>query len=100
MAHGDSRRSFMRCRSTPPVGNYNETRTHLALDKDAPLSRTVKRAGGYSLPTNPRRIASRICPDLISGRHRYRGVGVLPFWLLVVGAIAVLDTPRPTIGQS
>jgi len=23
----------------------NETRTHLALDKDAPLSRTVKRAG-------------------------------------------------------
>jgi hypothetical protein len=24
------------------------------------------------------------------------GVGVLPFWLLVVGAIAVLGTPRPT----
>ena len=24
---------------------YNETRTHLALDKDAPLSRPVKRAG-------------------------------------------------------
>jgi transposase InsO family protein len=24
---------------------YNETRTHLALDRDAPLSRTVKRAG-------------------------------------------------------
>src|SRR6201981_4025817 len=24
---------------------YNETRTHLVLDKDAPLSRTVKRAG-------------------------------------------------------
>jgi transposase InsO family protein len=24
---------------------YNETRTHLALDKDAPLSRTVRRAG-------------------------------------------------------
>jgi len=23
------------------------------------------------------------------------GVGVLPFWLLVVGAIAVLGTPRP-----
>jgi transposase InsO family protein len=39
---------------------YNETRTHLALDKDAPLSRTVKRAGrilcrptrhGSSLPS-------------------------------------------------
>ena len=27
------------------AGYYNETRTHLALDKDAPLSRTVKRAG-------------------------------------------------------
>jgi len=27
------------------------------------------------------------------------GVGVLPFWLLVVGAIAVLGTPRPNVGQ-
>ena len=27
------------------------------------------------------------------------GVGVLPFWLLVVGAIAVLGTPRPKIRQ-
>ena len=27
------------------------------------------------------------------------GVGVLPFWLLVVGAIAVIGTPRPKIGQ-
>jgi len=27
------------------------------------------------------------------------GVGVLPFWLLVVGAIAGLGTPRPKIGQ-
>jgi hypothetical protein len=27
------------------------------------------------------------------------GVGVLPFWLLVVGAIAVLGTPRPKLGQ-
>src|SRR5215475_9069175 len=26
------------------------------------------------------------------------GVGVVPFWLLVVGAIAVLGTPRPMIG--
>src|SRR5215468_8306920 len=37
----------MRWRSAAPVGNYNETRTHLALDKDAPLSRTVKRAGVF-----------------------------------------------------
>jgi hypothetical protein len=28
------------------------------------------------------------------------GVGIVPFWLLVVGAIAVLGTPRPKIGQS
>jgi hypothetical protein len=27
------------------------------------------------------------------------GVGVFPFWLLVVGAIAALGTPRPKIGQ-
>src|SRR5215472_12140823 len=27
------------------------------------------------------------------------GVGVVPFWLLVVGAIAGLGTPRPKIGQ-
>jgi hypothetical protein len=27
------------------------------------------------------------------------GVGVFPFWLLVAGAIAVLGTPRPKIGQ-
>jgi len=27
------------------------------------------------------------------------GVGVVPFWLLVVGAIAALGTPRPKIGQ-
>jgi hypothetical protein len=26
------------------------------------------------------------------------GVGILPFWLLVVGAIAVLGTPRPKLG--
>jgi len=48
---------------------YNETRTHLALDKDAPLSRTVKRARAHSLPPNPRRIAPRICSDLIFDRH-------------------------------
>src|SRR5215831_9975472 len=27
------------------------------------------------------------------------GVGVVPFWLLVVGAIAILGTPRPKVGQ-
>jgi hypothetical protein len=28
------------------------------------------------------------------------GLGVLPFWLLVVGAIAVLGTPRPNLERS
>src|SRR5579862_7695301 len=27
------------------------------------------------------------------------GIGIVPFWLLVVGAIAVLGTPRPKLGQ-
>ncbi len=27
------------------------------------------------------------------------GVGLVPFWLLVVGAIAVLGTPRPKFGD-
>jgi transposase InsO family protein len=36
---------------------YNETRTHLALDKDAPLSRTVKRAGRI------------LCRPVLAGLH-------------------------------
>jgi len=36
---------------------YNETRTHLALDKDAPLSRTVKRAGRI------------LCRPILGGLH-------------------------------
>src|SRR5215831_14896132 len=36
---------------------YNGIRTHLALDKDAPLSRTVKRAGGI------------LCRPILGGLH-------------------------------
>ena len=36
---------------------YHETRTHLALDKDAPLSRTVKRAGRI------------LCRPILGGLH-------------------------------
>jgi transposase InsO family protein len=36
---------------------YNETRTHLALDKDAPLSRTVKRVGRI------------LCRQVLGGLH-------------------------------
>src|SRR6202140_5560927 len=38
---------------------YNETRTHLALDKDAPLSRTVKRAGRI------------LCRPVLGGLHHH-----------------------------
>src|SRR3979490_1604757 len=48
---------------------YNETRTHLSLDKDSPLSRTVERGRAFSLPPSPRRTASQIRPDLICDRH-------------------------------
>jgi len=60
-------------RGSPPSASllryYNETRTHLSLDKDAPLSRTLKRAGRI-LPPSPRRTASPVWPDLICDRHR------------------------------
>ena len=46
---------------------YNETRTHLSLQKDPPVSRAVDRAGHMS--SDPRRTLSPICPDLIYGRH-------------------------------
>jgi integrase-like protein len=52
---------------------YNETRTHLALEGCSPVARR-KEGRAYSLPPGPRRIASRICPDLISDRHKYRSV--------------------------
>ena len=40
---------------------YNETRTHLALEKDAPLSRTVKRAGRI------------LCRPVLGGLHHQYG---------------------------
>jgi transposase InsO family protein len=40
---------------------YNETRTHLALNKDAPLSRTVKRAGRI------------LCRPILGGLHHDYG---------------------------
>jgi hypothetical protein len=40
---------------------YNETRTHLALDKDPPLSRTVMRAGRI------------LCRPVLGGLHHEYG---------------------------
>ncbi|WP_439924524.1 integrase core domain-containing protein [Nitrobacter sp. JJSN] len=54
--------SYMNC--------YNKTRTHLSLDKDAPLSRTVQ-SRAYS-PSNPGRAASPIYSDLICDRHNHQ----------------------------
>jgi len=45
---------------------YNETRTHLSLDKDAPVSRIIA-------PSGPGWIASPIRTDLICDRHRCAG---------------------------
>jgi len=54
---------------------YNETRTHLALDKDAPLSRTVKRAGRILCRPILGGLLPRICSDLIFDRHRVWAAG-------------------------
>ncbi len=46
---------------------YNQTRTHLALDKDAPIQRPVQSFGSVvAIPV--RRAASPIRPEIIFGR--------------------------------
>ena len=51
---------------------YNRGRTHLSLEKDAPVSRAVDRAGHILLSPNLGRTAPPIWPDLIYDRHRVR----------------------------
>jgi len=46
---------------------YNGARTHLSLNKDAPLPRSVQ-AVGRILPTPTRRITPSLCSNLISER--------------------------------
>src|SRR5437868_2753318 len=48
---------------------HNEVRTHLSLEKDAPVSRGVELARDHSLPPGPGRAAPPICSDLIYDRH-------------------------------
>src|ERR1700716_4196237 len=48
---------------------YNATRTHLSLNKDAPVPRGVE--WEYRLPPDPGRTAPSIWPDMIYGRHSY-----------------------------
>src|SRR6202035_4908164 len=57
---------------------YNGARTHLSLEKDAPVSRAVDRRA-HSLSPNPGRAASPICPDLIYDRHRHPRCRALSF---------------------
>jgi transposase InsO family protein len=51
---------------------YNETGTHLSLDKDAPIPRAVEAVGRIL------RIASPLCADLICDRHRMPGSMIAP----------------------
>jgi hypothetical protein len=52
---------------------HNEVRTHLSLEKDAPVSRAVERAGRVLRRPISRRATSRICPDLIYDRDTRPG---------------------------
>src|SRR5258708_40148010 len=46
---------------------YNETRTHLSLDKDAPFTRAVANAGRPHCTPNSWMFSPSISPDLICG---------------------------------
>jgi Integrase core domain len=48
------------------MGYYNKARTHLSLNKDAPVPRAVQTVG--RLYANPRRFTLSLCSDLISDR--------------------------------
>src|SRR5258708_36093479 len=50
---------------------YNGTRTHLSLNKDAPISRAAKAAGRILCRPILGWTASPICSGLICGRHSY-----------------------------
>ena len=49
---------------------YNGTRTHLSLEKDAPVSRAVDRVGHILCRPILGGLPSPICPDLIYDRHQ------------------------------
>jgi hypothetical protein len=50
---------------------HNEVRTHLSLEKDAPVSRAVELAGRILCRPNSRRATLSIYPDLIYDRHNW-----------------------------
>jgi transposase InsO family protein len=54
------------------MDRYNGTRTHLSLNKDAPISRAAKAAGRILCRPILGWTASPICLGLIGGRHTLR----------------------------
>ena len=56
----------------PYMNYYDETRTQIFGQGCSPIAHR-KEGRAYSLPPSHRRIASRICPDLISDRHTGQG---------------------------
>ena len=93
---------------TPPSNTLKFSKTRLALAfVIAGISDAI---GAFVTPLPPigwaADVATAFLLFLVLGRQwlllpglaleAIPGVGVLPFWLLVVGAIAVLGTPRPT----
>jgi transposase InsO family protein len=59
---------------------YNDARAPLSLDKDAPVSRAIETVGSIIAKPAPRRTASSIRPELISGRENgpHRMACVIP----------------------
>ena len=56
---------------------YNETRTHLSLDKDAPLPRAIQRAD-YCRYAHSVRAAPSVRGDMIFGKDRYCAISCAP----------------------
>src|SRR5258708_8499961 len=49
--------------------SYNEVRTHLSLNKDAPAPRPIQSAGLHSLPSDLERIPPPLSPPFIYANH-------------------------------
>jgi hypothetical protein len=108
---------------TPPIPEPSEQRTRVEAPSSNALKFSKKRLalafviagisdaiGAFVTPLPPigwvADIATALLPFLVLGRQwlllpglaleAIPGLGVLPFWLLVVAAIAFLGTPRPT----
>src|ERR1700676_3617114 len=76
-----------RSRGRSVVVLYNGTRTHLSLNKDAPISRAAEAAGPHSVPSDPGWTASPICSGLICGRHSSHSVSI--------GRLSTVGRPNP-----